>query len=195
MMNLSHPQAEPFPASIFTLGHSTRSWETFLSLLQEEGVANLVDVRSFPTSRKFPHFDQEILREALGRQAISYYHLKELGGRRKARLMDSPNRGWKSVGFRAYADHMATEEFRAAVDKLLAIAQTGRTAILCAEAVPWRCHRQLIADFLVGLRRVPVFHIVGAGRTEPHVLTSFAVIQEGRLSYPESSSCGKLPYP
>ncbi|MDA2931496.1 DUF488 domain-containing protein, partial [Acidobacteria bacterium AH-259-O06] len=151
---------------IFTIGHSCRSFQEFAELLQEHRIERLVDVRSFPTSRKFPHFSQENLITELGGIGICYYHLKALGGYRKSDLKKSPNEGWKSPGFRAYADHMLTDEFRGALDTLVEIASGAITTIMCAEAVPQRCHRQLISDALLALRKISVVHITAEGLKE-----------------------------
>ena len=148
---------------IFTIGHSSRSFEEFTQLLQEHGIERLVDVRSFPTSRKFPHFSRDKLSDALLKINIFYYHLRALGGFRKSDLKDSPNWAWENPGFRAYADHMLTDEFHQALRALVKIASEARTTIMCAEAVPQKCHRQLIADALVLLKNVCVMDIVPEG--------------------------------
>ncbi len=166
---------------IFTIGHSSRSFEEFTQLLQEHDIERLVDVRSFPTSRKFPHFSQDRLSDALLKINISYYHLRALGGFRKSHLKDSPN---QSPGFRAYADHMLTDEFHQALEALVEIASEARTTIMCAEAIPQKCHRQLISDALVGLRSIPVVHTVPGGLNE-HQLNQAARIEDGGLVYPE----------
>ena len=169
---------------IFTIGHSSLSFEEFAQLLQEHGIERLVDVRSFPTSKKFPHFSQHSLISALQGIGISYYHLKALGGYRKSDLKDSPNQGWESPGFRAYADHMLTEEFQQALDAMIEIASEAKTSIMCAEAVPQRCHRKLISDALVGLREISVVHILTESLKE-HRLTRLARIKGGRVVYPK----------
>lgn len=170
------------PIPIFTLGHSTRSLEDFLALLAEHGVEVLVDVRRYPGSRRFPHFRRESLSAALSAAGIAYHHLPGLGGRRKPRP-DSPHTYWKNAGFGAYADHMETAEFGEAFAELQALASERRAALMCAEAVPWRCHRQLVADALVaGGRRV--IHILGTGQSADHVLnTSVRALPDGRLIY------------
>ena len=169
---------------IFTIAHSSRSFEEFTQLLQEHDIERLVDVRSFPTSRKFPHFNKDTLSNALLEIDISYSHLGALGGYRKSDLKDSPNQSWKSPGFRAYADHMQTKEFHQGLDTLIGIASEARTTIMCAEAIPQKCHRQLISDALVGLRSIPVVHIVPGGLNE-HQLVQAARIEDGELVYPE----------
>ncbi|NIQ55866.1 MAG: DUF488 family protein, partial [Gammaproteobacteria bacterium] len=135
-------------ATIYTIGHSTRGADELIDLLREHGVTRLVDVRRFPTSRRHPHFSRDPLAAALEGVGIDYAHEGDLGGYRTPR-QDSPNTAWRARGFQAYADHMETEGFRAALERLEEAAERAPTAIMCAEAVPWRCHRQLIADALV----------------------------------------------
>ena len=171
---------------IFTVGHSTRPQEELIAILKEAGVELLVDVRRFPGSRRHPQFGKEALRAGLAAASIAYRHEPDLGGRREPRP-DSPNTAWRVAGFRGYADHMASPEFRAALERLIAQQQTP-TAVMCAEAVPWKCHRQLIADALVA-RGIEVVHLLGAGQRQPHVLNAAAVVRpEGLLVYPASSS-------
>lgn len=141
----------------------------------------LVDVRSFPSSKRLPHFNQRELSEALAAAGIQYLHVRELGGRRPARK-DSPNTAWQNPGFRGYADYMETEPFRAGIDRLLEVAGSQPTAIMCAEALWWRCHRSLISDHLK-VKGVVVTHILSATKTEPHRYTSAASIIDGELSY------------
>jgi uncharacterized protein (DUF488 family) len=169
--------------TLFTIGHSTRSLAEFIELLQVHGVTRLVDVRRYPGSRRHPHFSRESLAAALSEQGIEYRHAPELGGRRSPRP-DSPNGAWRSPSFRAYADHMADPEWQAALVALLADAARAPTAIMCAEAVPWRCHRQLIADAFVA-RDVDVRHIITAAPPEPHALSPHAVVRNGAMvTYP-----------
>src|SRR4051794_40103309 len=137
---------EATPTEIWTIGHSTRSIEEFIGLLQANQIQTLVDVLRFPGSRRHPQFGQAQLSAALARVDIEYWHFPELGGRRTARS-DSPNTAWRNAAFRGYADYMSTGAFPAAIDRLLRLAETRRTAILCAEALWWQCHRSLIADF------------------------------------------------
>jgi uncharacterized protein (DUF488 family) len=168
--------------AIYTIGHSTRTAEDFVALLQAHGITQLVDVRTFPMSRRLPHFNREPLAAMLRQHGIDYRHLPALGGRRRPRP-DSINGAWQHESFRGYADHMATPEFAAGLEELLPIAAQAPTAIMCAEAVWWQCHRRLVADALVA-RDVPVFHIMSAERAKPHELTSFAVVRDGQVTYP-----------
>ena len=167
---------------VFTLGHSTRTMEHFLVLLVEHGVDVLADVRRFPGSRRHPHFRRENLSAALREVGIAYRHLPGLGGRRKPRS-DSLHTHWRNAGFRAYADYMDTADFDVAFAGLLELASQRRTAVMCAEAVPWRCHRQLLADALVA-RGFRVVHVLAPGQSEDHVLNPSARVHpDGRLIY------------
>ena len=169
---------------IYTVGHSTRSLETFLALLAEHQIRLLVDVRRYPASRRYPHFAQEPLAAALEAVGIAYRHDADLGGRRSARK-DSANTAWRSAGFRGYADYMETPAFDQAVARLVALAGAPPpVAVMCAEAVPWRCHRQLIADALVA-RGIAVRHSLGAGQARDHQLSPHAQLLAGaRIRYP-----------
>ncbi len=153
---------------IYTIGHSTRSWEQFLELLEAHSIRRIVDVRQFPGSRRYPQFNRESLALHLAEAGIDYVHEAALGGRRKP-APDSPNNYWRHAQFRGFADYQATPEYQAALERLLVLAADRPTAIMCAEAVPWRCHRQLIADNLV-LRGVEVRHVLSDSRADPHVL-------------------------
>ena len=168
------------PVKLFTIGHSTRSLEQFLGLLTREGATHLVDVRAFPTSARYPHFSRPNLERSVIDAGGRYSHLPSLGGRRRGRR-DSHNTKWRNASFRAYADYMETREFHEALDELLTLAALEPTAIMCAEAVPWRCHRSLIADAVVA-RGVPVLHIMDAG-VDSHRMTSFGRIDAGRVRY------------
>lgn len=181
MTEIRRPEGAGQPLVLHTIGHSTRALDDFLALLRREGIRHVADVRTFPGSRRYPHFGAEPLAAALARAGIAYSHHPALGGRRRPRA-DSPNGAWRNEGFRGYADYMAGEEFARGVDGLLAIASREPVAVMCAEAVPWRCHRSLLADALVA-RGVEVRHITDA-RTYPHRLTSFAVVRDGRVAYP-----------
>ena len=172
---------------IWTVGHSTRSIDEFISLIQANDIKLLADVRSLPGSRRYPQFNREMLAGSLGKAGIHYEHFPELGGRRKPRS-DSRNLAWRNASFRGYADYMETEEFRKGVERLLDLAAgAGPTAIMCAEAVWWRCHRSLISDYLKA-RRIEVMHILDANKTQAHPYTSAARIVNGELSYaPENA--------
>ena len=168
--------------TIFTIGHSTRSLDEFVALLQAHGIFQLGDVRTVPKSRRYPHFAGDALAVSLPVVGIAYRHLPALGGLRKPRR-DSTNSAWRNEGFRGYADYMESVAFRDAIADLVAWARASRTAVMCAEAVWWRCHRQLIADALVA-RGVTVQHIQTAASAPPHKLTEFAQIAGDRVSYP-----------
>ena len=170
---------------IWTIGHSTRKIDIFLSLLKENGIKLVADVRMYPGSKRYPQFGREALAKSLGEHEIRYQHFPELGGRRKAKP-DSKNTAWRNESFRGYADYMETEDFRAALERLLELARATRTAIMCAEALWWQCHRGLIADALKA-QGAWVLHIGGAGKVEEHPYTSAARIVDGRLSYAEES--------
>ena len=167
--------------SIWTVGHSTLSIDDFIARLKSFDIQLLADVRSFPGSRRYPHFNQEDLSQSLARAGIEYQHFRELGGRRRVRP-DSLNMAWRNESFRGYADYMETHEFRAGIERLLARANHQRTAIMCSEAVWWRCHRSMIADFLK-VKCIEVIHIMGEGKAEPHPFTSAARVVDGELSY------------
>jgi len=169
--------------ALYTIGHSTRTAAELLALLQEQGIETVVDVRTIPRSRHNPQFNQDALACTLGEAGLAYVHRKALGGLRHARK-DSVNLGWRNASFRGYADYMQTEEFARALAELEQMAEAWRTAIMCAEAVPWRCHRGLIADALTVHGR-PVLHIQGRGTPPtPHQLTPFMRTVEGRPVYP-----------
>ena len=165
---------------IYTIGHSTRELLEFVRLLREYGVTRLADIRRFPGSRRYPHFAGEALAASLPRAGIDYLHVESLGGRRKP-ARESENGGWESEQFRGYADHMSTPEFREAVDRLLDSEKP--TAYMCAEAVPWRCHRNLLSDEIVR-RGVEVVHILGPGSTKRHEMNAMARILPDRVIYP-----------
>lgn len=167
--------------TVWTVGHSTRSAEEFGQILAVHGIQVLVDVRMFPGSRRYPQFNKPALSESLTHMGIEYKHEPRLGGRRAPRA-DSHNTAWKNAQFRAYADHMETEEFRNAVKELLQLAAQRRVAVMCAEAVWWRCHRSLIADYLKAAGHT-VVHIIDEKKTEDHPFTSAARIIDGELSY------------
>ena len=169
--------------TVYTIGHSTRTQAELLEILKNWGVTCLVDIRSFPGSRKFPHFNREALGAALANLGIKYVHFKPLGGLRKKTSADSPNTAWENESFRAYADYMLTPEFEKGLTELIRMATEGKTVIMCAEAVPWRCHRSLIADALTaaGWR---VLHIQSRRTARRHRRTPFLRVRGGRLRYP-----------
>lgn len=168
---------------IWTVGHSNRPLAELIDLLTSQSVSLLVDVRRFPGSRRQPQFAKANLQSALHTASIGYRHFDALGGRRRRSPKDSPNTAWRSASFQAYADYMQTAEFQTALDELLAVAGSTPTAILCAEAVPWRCHRQLIADALVA-RGWEVRHILGPRQIRSHHLTEFSRVSNGQVTYP-----------
>ena len=165
---------------VYTIGHSTRDWAEFVALLNRHGIVHLVDVRTMPGSRRYPHFDREAMMPALAAAGIEYEHAPALGGRRRARP-GAPKTGWRNASFAGYADHMSTPEFGTAIASLIRTAAEQPTTIMCSEAVHWRCHRALVADALVGLG-VDVQHIMDAG-LRPHSLTPFARIVDGEIRY------------
>lgn len=166
---------------IWTVGHSTRTIEEFIDILRHYQIGILVDVRHFPGSRRFPHFNKTAMHDTLVAAGIRYEHLIELGGRRPVRP-DSHNVAWRNASFRGYADYMESQPFRTGVDRLVEIARAGRTAIMCSEAVWWRCHRSMIADYLKVIGG-HVFHLVDATKVQEHPYTSAARLVDGRLSY------------
>ena len=179
---------------IYSVGHSTRGFDELVELLKGFEVAMLADIRRFPGSRRFPHFNREHLAAALPAQGIEYIWMEELGGRRapgrKQDAAQSPNLALRNASFRAYADYMQTSEFAAAADRLLDLAQRGRVAIMCSEAVYWRCHRRLVSDYLL-TRGVTVQHIMAPGQVRPHVLTEGGVLREHTVVYPSSGDDGE----
>lgn len=166
---------------VWTIGHSSRPWDAFVALLEAHRVEAIADVRRFPGSRKHPHFSQEALKKGLNDQGIVYMHFPELGGRRPARP-DSHNVAWRNDAFRGYADYMETPAFEAGMQRFLALAGEKRTALMCAEAVWWRCHRGLISDWLK-VRGVEVLHVTSAEPASEHPYTAAAAVVDGRLSY------------
>lgn len=176
-------------ARVFTVGHSTRPIEELVAMLRAFDVSILVDIRTIPRSRQNPQFDGAALRSALRARRVRYVHLAELGGLRRARR-DSPNTGWRNASFRGYADYMLTEGFEDGLAKLRALVAQGRVALMCAEAVPWRCHRSLVADALTA-RGARVEHITSPHRASPHRVTPFAQIDGPRVTYPDAAA-GRL---
>ncbi len=170
------------PFRIFTIGHSTRTIEEFVALLRAHKIGRLVDIRSIPRSRRNPQFNRETLGRFLRNRRIRYRHLPGLGGLRHAKR-DSINTAWRNASFRGYADYMQTTAFEEALDALLVLAAKATTAIMCAEAVPWRCHRFLVGDALVA-RGIEVRDIFNRSAAKPHLLTPWARIRAGKISYP-----------
>ena len=167
--------------SIWTIGHSTLSIDDFVERLKSFEIQFLADVRSFPGSRRYPHFNKENLERSLAAARIEYLHLRELGGRRRPRP-DSENIAWRNESFRGYADYMETADFQKGVARLLEVARERSTAIMCSEAVWWRCHRSMISDYLKA-NGIEVIHIMAHGKSQAHPFTSAAAIVNGRLSY------------
>lgn len=168
--------------AILTIGHSTRPIEEFVGLLRAHGTRTLADVRTVPKSRHNPQYGGEALAATLAAEGMRYVHLPALGGLRRPRP-DSPNGAWRNESFRGYADYMATDAFQGGLRDLLALAEEGPVAVMCAEAVPWRCHRSLIGDALVA-RGMEVTDIIGPGSERPHTLTPFARVDGERITYP-----------
>ena len=170
------------PDVVFTVGHSTRRAEQFLDLLRAHGVRQIADVRTVPKSARHPQYNSAALDAFLHTHGVAYRHFPALGGLRKPRP-DSVNSGWRHPGFRGYADHMQTPAFEAGLRELLAFAAAAPTAVMCAEAVWWQCHRQLLSDALLAVD-VPVRHILDSKEAKPHRLSDFARIRAGKVSYP-----------
>lgn len=173
---------EPVHSPIFTIGHSTRPIDEFVELLRVNGVKQLIDIRTIPKSRHNPQFNGETLAKSLRAARIRYLHLKELGGLRRAKS-DSINLGWRNASFRGYADYMQTPEFAEALERAIKLAEGRPTALMCAEAVPWRCHRSLVADALL-VRGIPPLEIIGPTKPKEHKLTPFAHVNGTRITYP-----------
>ena len=173
---------------IYTIGHSTRALDELLAMLRTRGVATLVDVRTIPRSRRNPQFARESLSESLAQASIRYLHMPGLGGLRRPRP-DSINTGWRNPGFRGYADYMEQAEFERNLETLIGEAARGPVAFMCAEAVPWRCHRSMIADALT-VKGLAVEHILSTSATELHRLTPFARVEGTRVTYPGGAGQG-----
>lgn len=173
---------------ICTIGHSNRPLDTFLDLLQRNSIVHLLDVRTVPRSRHNPQFNKDALPTSLNTIQISYTHLPDLGGLRHARA-DSPNTGWNNLSFRGYADYMQSSEFADNIQWVANLAHTERCVLMCAEAVPWRCHRSMIGDALL-VRGIRVEDIIGPKGRKPHTLTSFAHVDGTQITYPPLSLVG-----
>jgi uncharacterized protein (DUF488 family) len=183
MSKVPPPREAQWPAdAIFTLGHSILSIEAFISLLKAYGIKCLADIRTVPRSRHNPQFNSDSLPPALNREKIRYIPLPALGGLRHARK-DSPNAGWRNRSFRGYADYMQTSAFLEGLNQLIALSRRRRTAIMCAEAVPWRCHRSLVADAL-SIRDIPVIEILSETSYRMHTRTPFARVEGMQITYP-----------
>ncbi len=167
---------------VFTIGHSTRPLDEFIDLLKTHGIKMVIDVRTIPRSRHNPQFNLETLPESLKSEKIGYTHMPGLGGLRHTRR-DSPNTGWQNSSFRGFADYMQTEQFEKNLKKLIALVRRKRSGLMCAEAVPWRCHRSLIADALT-VRGITAEHIMSKGAPQLHKLTPFARVDGRRITYP-----------
>ena len=168
---------------IWTIGHSTHAWPEFLARLQGAKIEALADVRRFPASRRHPQFNGAAMRTALAEAGIAYHHFEALGGRRHSATTDSPNTAWRVAAFNAYADHAASAEFQTTVNELETLAAEKHTAIMCAEALPWQCHRRVLADVLIA-RGWKVLDIFPDGKIKPHLLTEFARVEGEHVTYP-----------
>lgn len=168
--------------TIYTIGHSTREIDDFIGLLKSFSIERLVDIRTLPGSKRYPQFNSENLTVSLKATDIDYVYIKELGGLRK-RVTDSANLGWRNLSFRNYADYMQTNGFKTGLDRLIQLATDQTSAIMCAEAVPWRCHRSLVTDALL-VRHIEVRHIMNSTKAEPARLTSFAQVNGQEITYP-----------
>jgi uncharacterized protein (DUF488 family) len=176
------PRIAKPPLTVFTIGHSTRPIGEFVDLLRSHGIRQIVDIRTIPKSRHNPQFSGDSLAASLDSAGIGYVHLKELGGLRRAKS-DSVNLGWRNASFRGFADYMQTPEFAGALDRAIQLAADRPSAFMCAEAVPWRCHRSLVADALV-VRGIRVLEIVSAASPKEHMLTPFACVSGAPITYP-----------
>jgi uncharacterized protein (DUF488 family) len=177
--------------TIFTIGHSTSTLEELIEMLRGHGVRRVIDIRTIPRSRRNPQYNRETLGPALRSRKIGYVHLKDLGGLRRTKP-DSKNIGWHNASFRAYADYMQTPEFDAALKRAIRLSAVKPSALMCAEAVPWRCHRSLVADALAA-RKFPVEHIMSVTRANRHKLTSFARVRGKKVTYPSDKPVRRKP--
>jgi uncharacterized protein (DUF488 family) len=177
--------------TVLTIGHSTHPFEEFAAMLGAHGIERLVDVRTIPKSRRHPQYNTEFLAAELPARSIDYVHMKSLGGLRKP-AKNSRNTGWRNESFRGYADYMATEEFQQGMNRLIDLAREKRTAMMCAEGVPWRCHRSLIGDALL-VRGVHVEDIMSATSSRDHQLTPFAQVRASQIVYAEPEAPSLFP--
>lgn len=181
---------------LFTFGHSTHPLDEFVALLARHRIEAVVDIRRFPGSRRFPHFNREKLEESLRKAGVAYHWIEELGGRRSAKKDASAlsrNLGLRNASFRNFADYMLTEEFKTGVAKLLEVARTRRTAFMCSEGLFWRCHRRLISDYLTAHER-SIQHIMPSGPLQPHTLSNEAKVENGLVTYPPAEMQADLPF-
>lgn len=182
----TNQQTQQVPSRIFTIGHSTRDFDELLEMLRANGVTLLVDVRSFPSSRKFPQWNQSAVKKTLP-EDVGYRWIQDLGGRRHTPVSQaSPNCGWRVKAFRSYADYMSSEQFHVGLADLLRVASESTAAIMCSEAVPWRCHRRLITDALI-VEGIEVCDIMSISSTRPATMTDFALVRDGTITYPGST--------
>jgi uncharacterized protein (DUF488 family) len=181
---------EPEKKIIWTIGHSTRTIDELIAMLQSFRIELVADVRSYPGSRRYPHFNKDALEISLAKENIQYVHLKDLGGRRKPRA-DSKNTTWRNDAFRGYADYMETDAFKKAIEQMQLLASKQRTAYMCSEAVWWRCHRSLISDYLKSIGWT-VMHIMDIDKADEHPYTPAARIVNGILTYHKGADAGKL---
>jgi uncharacterized protein (DUF488 family) len=175
----------------YTIGHSTRPIAEFMALLRANGIQRLIDIRTIPKSQHNPQFNSDALARELKSARIDYVHIKELGGLRHARP-DSSNTGWRNASFRGFADYMETEDFRTALDRAIELGRQKPSALMCAEAVPWRCHRSLVSDALL-VRGIDVLEIVGDSSPRPHRLTPFARVDGTQITYPPEATGELFP--
>jgi uncharacterized protein (DUF488 family) len=173
---------------VFTIGHSTRPLKDFIELLKRNGVERVIDIRTIPQSRHNPQFSRETFSSKLRAAGIGYFYLKKLGGLRRPKP-DSVNLGWHNASFRGYADYMQTEEFEAGLTRAMQLAKSKTSALMCAEAVPWRCHRSLVADAL-NARGISVREIISGSEARLHKLTPFALVRGTSITYPTNLSTG-----
>jgi len=181
-LNRKRAPAKKKQLTIFAIGHSTRPLEEFIELLRANGVKRVIDIRTIPRSRHNPQFNRDTLGPAMRKSGVAYVHLKKLGGLRHAK-QDSVKLGWHNAGFRGFADYMETPEFAAGLARAIKLAEAKPSALMCAEAVPWRCHRSLVADALV-VRGIQILDIVSASPPRPHKLTPFARVRGVHITYP-----------
>ena len=181
------------PSAVLTIGHSTRSIDEFIRLLTAHGIQRVVDIRTIPRSRHNPQFNSDMLAGALRRVGIGYTHMPSLGGLRHPRP-NSLNTGWRNAGFRGYADYMQTATFRRSVDRCITLAEKAKIVLMCAEAVPWRCHRSLVADALL-VRGIDVSEITSGVRARPHSLTLWAAVNGTQITYPDSTAAREPRHP